>query len=94
MAPIHRKRSLVPSETSIPEPSTWKVLVAVGSAGYLTYHIWSQAQRVWHWLQRKIYLHNREKAIADSASQQKKRSIKVFRQESMELTVVGETSSC
>ena len=72
MAPTLTKRGSVSSETSpTAEPSTWKVLVAVGSAGWITYSLWHSATAIWHWLQWKIQRHNGKKALAEAELQQK-----------------------
>jgi hypothetical protein len=85
MAPILNKRGSVTSEASstTAEPTTWKVLVTLGSAGWITYSLWNSATHIYHWIQNKIQRHNIKKAIAEAERQQngtlQKRHNKVFR---------------
>ena len=72
MAPILTKRGSVSSESSstTAEPTTWKVLVTLGSAGWITYSLWNSATHIYHWIQNKIQRHNIKKAIAEAERQQ------------------------
>src|SRR5271155_1441556 len=72
MAPILTKRGSVSSESSstTAEPTTWKVLVTLGSAGWITYSLWNSATHIWYWIQNKIQRHNIKKAIAERERQQ------------------------
>src|SRR5277367_123470 len=66
------KRGSISSEPPAnAEPSTWKVLVSLGTAGWITYSLWSSASYIFRWLQNKIQLHNLKKAVAEVERQQK-----------------------